>query len=46
VTRIVTTDRPAQIGFMNLEENGIIAFHQAVVPNYSLSLTGKAGVVE
>jgi quercetin dioxygenase-like cupin family protein len=38
---LVTTERPAQFGFMHLEENGIIGFHQAVVPQLLLIFTGE-----
>lgn len=44
MSRIVTTDRPAQIGFMHLEENGIIGFHQAVVPQLLLIINGEGWV--
>lgn len=44
MSRIVTTDRPAQIGFMELEENGIIGFHQAVVPQLLLIINGEGWV--
>jgi len=43
-SRIVTTDRPSQIGFMNLEENGIIGFHQAVVSQILLIINGEGCV--
>ena len=44
MSRIVTTDRPAQFGFMHLEENGIIGFHQAVVPQLLLIINGEGWV--
>jgi quercetin dioxygenase-like cupin family protein len=44
MSRIVTTGRPAQIGFMNLEENGIIGFHQAVAPQILLIINGEGWV--
>jgi len=44
VSRIVTTDRPAQIAFMQLEENGTIGFHQAVVPQLLLIINGEGWV--
>lgn len=44
MSRIVTTDRPAQIGLMNLEENGIIGFHQTVVPQILLIINGEGWV--
>ena len=41
MSRVVNTDRPAHIGFMHLEENGVIGFHQAVVPQLLLIINGE-----
>ncbi len=40
MSRIINTDASASIGCMYLEENGIIGYHQAVVPQLLLILDG------
>ncbi|MGE7997551.1 cupin domain-containing protein [Lysinibacillus sp. NPDC093190] len=41
---IINTEVPASIGCMYLEENGVIGYHQAVVPQLLLILEGKGYV--
>jgi quercetin dioxygenase-like cupin family protein len=40
MNRVVLTEKPAHIGCMHLEENGIIGYHQAVVPQLLLIVSG------
>lgn len=44
MSRIINTDASASIGCMYLEENGIIGYHQAVVPQLLLILDGEGYV--
>jgi len=44
MSRIIQTDKETLIGCMYLEENGIIGFHQAVVPQLLLILNGEGYV--
>ncbi len=44
MTRIIQTDKPTQIGCMYLDENGIIGYHQAVVPQLLLIMSGEGYV--
>jgi quercetin dioxygenase-like cupin family protein len=44
MSRIIQTDKATHIGCMYLEENGIIGFHQAVVPQLLLILNGEGYV--
>lgn len=44
MSRIIQTDQAARIGCMHLEENGVIGYHQAVVPQLLLIINGE-GVV-
>jgi quercetin dioxygenase-like cupin family protein len=44
MSRIIQTDRVTNIGCMYLEENGIIGYHQAVVPQLLLILSGEGYV--
>ncbi|MCL1701552.1 AraC family ligand binding domain-containing protein [Lysinibacillus sp. Bpr_S20] len=44
MSRIINTEVPANIGCMHLEENGIIGYHQAVVPQLLLILEGEGFV--
>jgi quercetin dioxygenase-like cupin family protein len=41
MNRVVLTEKPAHIGCMHLEENGIIGYHQAVVPQLLLIVSGE-----
>ncbi|HLS36463.1 MAG TPA: cupin [Bacillota bacterium] len=44
MSRITQTKGKAQIGCMHLEENGIIGYHQAVVPQLLLIVSGEGWV--
>jgi quercetin dioxygenase-like cupin family protein len=41
MSRITQTQKPAHIGCMHLDENGIIGYHQAVVPQLLLIVSGE-----
>jgi len=44
MSRIIQTEKPTHIGCMYLEENGVIGYHQAVVPQLLLILSGEGYV--
>ncbi len=44
MSRVVVTDKPAHIGCMHLESNGIIGFHQATSPQLLLVVNGQGWV--
>ncbi|MBS4189690.1 cupin [Bacillus sp. FJAT-49705] len=44
MSRIVKTEKASQIGCMHLDANGIIGFHQAVVPQLLLVVNGEGWV--
>lgn len=44
MSRIIQTEKPTHVGSMYLEENGVIGFHQAVVPQLLLILDGEGYV--
>jgi len=44
MSRIINTKASANIGCMYLEENGVIGYHQAVVPQLLLILEGEGYV--
>ncbi|WP_326492584.1 cupin [Alicyclobacillus dauci] len=44
MSRIVVTDKPALIGCMHLESNGIIGFHQTITPQLLLVVNGEGWV--
>ncbi len=44
MSRIINTEASASIGFMYLEKNGIIGYHQAVAPQLLLILDGEGYV--
>ncbi|WNB91097.1 cupin [Bacillus sp. NEB1478] len=44
MSRIVLTKKPAHIGCMHLEKGGIIGYHQAVVPQLLLIVSGEGYV--
>jgi hypothetical protein len=44
MSRIILTDKPAHIGCMHLEADGIIGYHQAVVPQLFLVVSGEGFV--
>lgn len=41
MSRITLTQKPAHIGCMYLEENGVIGYHEAVVPQLLLIVKGE-----
>lgn len=41
MSRIIMTEKPAHIGCMHLESDGIIGYHQAVVPQLLLIVSGE-----
>lgn len=44
MSRIIQTDKAANIGCMYLEEGGIVGYHQAVVPQLLLVVNGEGTV--
>jgi quercetin dioxygenase-like cupin family protein len=44
MSRIIQTNKAAHIGCMHVEENGIIGYHQAVVPQLLLVVSGEGYV--
>ncbi|MEH7234608.1 cupin [Bacillus sp. JJ1562] len=44
MSRIIQTSKPAHIGCMHLGENGIVGYHQAVVPQLLLVVNGEGYV--
>lgn len=44
MSRIIETEASASIGCMYLEENGVIGYHQAVVPQLLLIIEGEGFV--
>lgn len=44
MSRIIQTQKKAHIGCMHLDENGIIGYHQAVVPQLLLIVSGVGWV--
>jgi quercetin dioxygenase-like cupin family protein len=44
MSRIIQTEKVANIGCMHLEANGIIGYHQAVVPQIILIMVGEGYV--
>jgi quercetin dioxygenase-like cupin family protein len=44
MSRITQTQKPAHIGCMHLDENGIIGYHQAVVHQLLLIVSGEGFV--
>ena len=44
LSRIIQTDNVTNIGFMHLDEKGIVGYHQAVVPQLLLILNGEGYV--
>lgn len=44
MSRIIHTEKPAHIGCMHLEANGVIGYHQAVVPQLLLVVAGEGYV--
>ena len=44
MSRVIQTNKPANIGCMYLEKNGVVGYHQATVPQLFLVVNG-AGIV-
>ncbi|TFB13459.1 cupin [Filobacillus milosensis] len=44
MSRILRTDQNTQIGCIYLEEDGVIGYHQAVVPQFLLIMNGEGYV--
>jgi hypothetical protein len=44
MSRILLTDKPVNIGCMHLDKDGIIGYHQAVVPQLLLVVSGEGFV--
>ncbi|WP_391201643.1 cupin [Psychrobacillus sp. L4] len=44
MSRIVRTEKPTQIGCMYLETNGVVGYHEAVVPQLLLVIAGEGRV--
>ncbi|MEH7222291.1 cupin [Bacillus sp. JJ1566] len=44
MSHIIQTSNPTQIGCMHLGENGIVGYHQAVVPQLLLVVSGEGYV--
>ncbi|MFE1245280.1 cupin [Fictibacillus sp. NPDC058756] len=45
MSRIILTDKSANIGCMHLDKDGIIGYHQAVVPQLFLVVNGEGFVL-
>lgn len=44
ISRIIETNKVANIGCMHLDRNGVVGYHQAVVPQLLLILNGEGYV--
>jgi hypothetical protein len=44
MSRVIQTDKPAHIGCMHLKAEGIVGYHQAVVPQLLLVVSGEGFV--
>lgn len=44
MSRIIQTDEAAHIGCMHLDKNGLVGYHQAVVPQLLLVVNGEGHV--
>lgn len=44
MSRVIQTDKAVNIGCMHLEENGIVGYHQAVVPQLLVVINGEGYV--
>ena len=44
MSRVIQTDKASNIGCMHLEANGIVGYHQAVVPQLLLVINGEGYV--
>ncbi|KAB2335611.1 cupin [Bacillus mesophilum] len=41
MSRIIQSEKPVHVGCMHLEKNGVIGYHQAVVPQLLLIMNGE-----
>lgn len=46
ISRIVRTEKQVHVGCMFLDENGVIGYHQASIPQLLLILSGKGYVCD
>jgi len=44
ISRVIQTDKATNIGCINLEENGVVGYHQAVVPQLLMVIHGEGYV--
>lgn len=44
MSRVIETTNVTNIGCLHLDENGVVGYHQAVVPQLLLILNGEGGV--
>ncbi|TQR20514.1 cupin [Psychrobacillus vulpis] len=44
MSRVIQTDKVTHIGCMHLDENGIVGYHQAIVPQLLLIMSGEGYV--
>ncbi|WP_282156276.1 cupin [Cytobacillus gottheilii] len=44
MSRIIQSEKPVHVGCMHLEENGVIGYHQAVLPQLLLIMNGEGFV--
>ena len=44
MSRIIQTDKATNIGCIHLEENGVVGYHQAVVPQLLVVINGEGYV--
>ena len=44
MSRIVRTEKPIHIGCMYLETNGVVGYHDAVIPQLLLVISGEGWV--
>ncbi|RDW20340.1 cupin [Oceanobacillus arenosus] len=44
MSRIIQTNKPTNIGCMHLDQNGLVGYHQAAVPQLLLILNGEGYV--
>ena len=44
MSRVIQTDKATNIGCMHLEENGVIGYHQAAVPQLLVVIAGEGYV--
>jgi len=44
MSRVIQTDKATSIGYITLEENGVVGYHQAVVPQLLVVINGEGYV--